>query len=47
MKKSQSWLTDKMARKPLSLFPTSNSYQNILEHLSDLYRIEVSNNTIN
>ena len=36
-----------MERKVLSLFALGNSYQNIREHLLDLYGMEVSNGTIN
>ncbi|MBE4057021.1 hypothetical protein HJ056_18445 [Vibrio parahaemolyticus] len=36
-----------MERKIISLFALDNSYQNIREHLIDLYDLEVSNGTIN
>ena len=47
VKKYQTRLTDEMERKVLSLFALGNSYQNIREHLLDLYGMEVSNGTIN
>ena len=47
VKKYQTRLTDEMERKVLSLFALGNSYQNIREHLMDLYGLEVSNGTIN
>ncbi len=36
-----------MERKVPSLFELGNSYQNIREHLMDLYGMEVSNGAIN
>lgn len=47
VKKYQTRLTDEMERKIISLFALGNSYQNIREHLIDLYDLEVSNGTIN
>lgn len=47
VKKHQTRLTDEMERKIISLFALGNSYQNIREHLVDLYGIEISNGTIN
>ncbi len=47
VKKHQTRLTDEMERKIISLFALGNSYQNIREHLVDLYGMEVSNGTTN
>jgi putative transposase len=47
VKKYQTRLTDEMERKVLSLFALGNSYQNIREHLLDLYGMEISNGTLN
>ncbi len=47
VKKYQTRLTDEMERKIISLFALGNSYQNIREHLINLYDLEVSNGTIN
>lgn len=47
VKKYQTRLTDEMERKIISLFALGNSYQNIREHLINLYYLEVSNGTIN
>ncbi|ODX19392.1 hypothetical protein EN01_019105 [Vibrio parahaemolyticus] len=47
VKKYQTRLTDEMERKIISLFALGNSYQNISEHLINLYDLEVSNGTIN
>lgn len=47
VKKYQTRLTDEMERKVLSLFALGNSYENIREHLLDLYGMEVSNGTLN
>lgn len=47
VKKYQTRLTDEMERKVLSLFALGNSYENIREHLLDLYGMEISNGTLN
>lgn len=47
VKKYQTRLTDEMEGKILSLFALGNSYQNIREHLLDLYGMRISNGTIN
>lgn len=47
VKKYQTRLTDEMERKIISLFALGNSYQNLREHLINLYDLEVSNGTIN
>lgn len=47
VKKDQTRLTDEMEGKILSLFALGNSYQNIREHLLDLYGMRISNGTIN
>ncbi len=47
VKKYQTRLTDEMERKIISLFTLGNIYQNIREHLTNLYGLEVSNDTIN
>ncbi|MBE3879238.1 hypothetical protein HJ161_18810 [Vibrio parahaemolyticus] len=47
VKKYQTRLTDEMERKIISLFALGNRYQNIREHLINLYDLEVSNGTIN
>ena len=43
VKKHQTQLTDEMEWKIISLFALGNSYQNISEHLIDLYGMEISN----
>jgi transposase-like protein len=47
VKKYQTRLTDEMERKVLSLFALGNRYQNIREHLLDLYGMEISSGTLN
>ena len=46
VKKHQTRLTDEMERKIISLFALGNSYQNIREHIMDMFGMEVSNGTI-
>lgn len=46
VKKHQTHLTDEMERKIVALFSLGTSYQDVREHIADLYGIEVSNGTI-
>lgn len=47
VKKHQTHLTDELERKILALFALGNSYQDIRDHIADLYGIELSNGTLN
>ena len=47
IKKNQTYLTDELERKILSMFASGMSYQDIRAHVHDMYDLEVSNGTIN
>lgn len=47
IKKNQTYLTDEIERKVLSLFSLGASYQDIRSHISELYAVELSNGTLN
>ncbi len=47
VKKHQTHLTDEVERKILGLFALGNSYQDIRNHIRELYGIAVSNGTLN
>jgi putative transposase len=47
IKKNQTYLTDEIERKILSLFAHGVSYQDIRQHIQDLYGIAVANGTLN
>lgn len=47
IKKNQTYLTDEIERKILSLFAHGVSYQDIRQHIQDLYGIAVPNGTLN
>ena len=47
VKKHQTHLTDELERKILALFALGTSYQDIRDHIQDLYGIEISNGALN
>ena len=47
VKKHQRHLTDELERKVLSMFALGMSYQNIRDHIQDMYGMNVSDGTIN
>lgn len=47
VKKHQRHLTDELERKVLSMFALGMSYQNIRDHVQDMYGINVADGTIN
>lgn len=47
VKKHQTHLTDDLERKIIALFALGNSYQDIRDHIADMYDISLSNGTIN
>lgn len=46
VKKHQTYLTDEIERKILSLYALGNSYQDITRHIADLYGLNLSNASI-
>jgi putative transposase len=47
IKKNQTYLTDELERKILSMFAHGMSYQAIREHVKEMYGMDVSNGTLN
>lgn len=47
VKKHQTTLTEEMEQKVLSLFALGGSYQDVQQHISDMYGYSISNGTIN
>jgi transposase-like protein len=47
IKKHQTHLTDELERKIIALFALGNSYQDIRNHIADMYDMRLSNGTIN
>lgn len=47
IKKHQTHLTDELERKIIALFALGNSYQDIRNHIAEMYDIRLSNGTIN
>lgn len=47
IKKNQTYLTDELERKILSMFAHGVSYQAIREHVKEMYGMDVSNGTLN
>ena len=47
IKKHQTHLTDELERKIIALFSLGNSYQDIRNHIADIYDMRLSNGTIN
>jgi len=47
VKKNQTHLTDELERKILSMFSVGMSYQDIRSHIQEMYRLHMSNGTLN
>ena len=47
IQKHQTHLTDELERKILALFALGNSYQDIRDHIEDIYGVTLSNGTLN
>ena len=47
IKKYQTHLTDEIERKIIGLFALGTSYQDIRQHIEEMYGIDVSNGTVN
>ena len=47
IKKNQTYLTDELERKILSMFSSGMSYQDIRDHIKDMYDMDLSNGTLN
>lgn len=46
IKKQQTYLTDEIERKMISLFSLGSSYRDIASHVADMYGLDISNATI-